>query len=315
MLPREEDMLPPDLLKPEEVRFRTIEVGRGTIQDVLEDNVVAASSVTYDMTFYNRSGFLEELNVYPGMEVKEGDILARLDTGSLEIDIRRQLIEVSRREMALEEVIRFGGSRFARRNAEFDLELAELTLQQMEDEFQKSSITAPIDGEVVFISDYKIGEFVPGRSIVMTIADPSYIHFEYTGSHIPRIKYGMEAEIIIGSQRIPAIVSMTPANAPLEEMQRYRNTIIFSVKNQDDLPDTVRRGSRHQFSIFIEEKLDTIIIPAGAMSTFMGQHYVQVLEDGMRTERDLDIGITTSTHVEVLGGLEEGEILIVGIER
>jgi len=48
---------------------------------------------------------------------------------------------------------------------------------------------------------------------------------------------------------------------------------------------------------------------------FMGQSFVHVLEDGIRTERDLDIGITTGTHAEVLSGLEEGELLIIGIER
>jgi len=311
----EEELLPPDLLKPEEVVFRTIEVERGTIQDILEDFVVAGSSVHYDMTFHNRSGFLAELDARPGQMVQAGDILARLDTGSLEIDIQRQQIMVEKLTLTLEEVTRTSGSRFSRRHAELDLEMAELYLTQLEDELEKSTIVAPVDGEVVFLNTYRIGEFVPGRSIVLTIADPAHIHFEYTGTQLSRIRQGMEAEIMIDSKNIAASVSMIPSNAPQEERDRLRNTVIFTANDLSDIPANVRIGSRYSFSIFIEEKNDVIIIPSTAMSNFLGQNFVQVLDNGMRTERDLDIGITTRTHVEVLAGLEEGEMLIIGTER
>ena len=315
MLPGEEDILPPDLLKPEEVVFQTIEVERGTIQDVLEDSVIAGSAVHYDMTFHDRSGFLAELSVRSGQEVNAGDVLARLDTGSLEIDIQLQNIEVEKRKLALDELTRLGSSRFARRNAELDLEMAELRLLQLEEELEKSTILAPVDGEIIFMSDYKVGEFVSGQSIVMIVADPTQVQFEYTGPQTARIRYGMDAHIIIDSQRIPARVSMTPNNAPAEERTRLRNTVIFSLNDLNDLPNNVRLGSRHHFNIFIEEKNDVVLVPVGAMSNFMGQRYVQVLENGMRTERDLEIGIVSRTHAEVLSGLEEGEILIIGIER
>jgi len=315
MLPREEELLPPDLLKPEEVVFRTIEVERGSIQDILEDFVIAGSSVHYDMTFHNRSGFLAELDVRAGQMVQAGDILARLDTGSLEIDIQRQQIMVEKLTLTLEEVTRTSSSSYTRRHAELDLEMAELLLTQLEDELEKSTIVAPVAGEVVFLNTYKIGEFVPGRSIILTIADPEHIHFEYNGTQLSRIRQGMEAEIVIDSKSIKASVSMIPSNAPQEERDRFRNTVIFTANNPSDIPTNVRIGSRYNFSIFIEEKTDVIIIPSTAMSNFLGQNFVQVLDNGMRTERDLDIGIVTRTHVEVLAGLEEGEMLIIGIER
>jgi len=193
--------------------------------------------------------------------------------------------------------------------------MAELTLEQLEDELAKSTIVAPVDGEIVFMGGYKIGEFVPGRSIVLTVADPNQIQFEYSGSQIARIRHGMEVDITVGTKNIPARVSMTPVNAPAEDRDRFRNTVIFSVNDPDDLPNNLKRGSRHKFRIFIEEKHDTIILPAGILSNFMGQNFVQVLEDGMRIERDVMTGIVTSTQVEILTGLNEGDLVIVGIER
>jgi len=315
LFPAEEDLLPPGLLQPEEVRFQTIEVERGSIQDILEGSVIAASAVHYEMTFHNRSGFLVELDVRLAQVVSEGDILARLDTDSLEMDISRQRLDVERRRLALEEVSTRGGNRFARRYAELDLEMAELVLQQLEDELAKSTIVAPVDGEVVFLGNFRIGEFVPGRSVVVIIADPSHIHFEYTGALSDRISHGMEVDLVVGTQNIPATVSMTQANAPAEERDRFRNTVIISANNPGDLPEGVRIGSRFNFSIFVEERQDTIIIPMSAISTFMGQRFAQVLEGGMRTERDLTLGITTTRYAEVLHGLDDGDLLIVGIER
>jgi len=315
MLPREEELLPPDLLQPEEVNFLTVEVGRGTIQDIIEDSLIAGSSVHYEMTFYNRSGYLAELDARPGQEVKAGDILAKLDTGSLEMDIQYRSIEVEKLRLTLEELVRTGSPRFSRRMAELDLKMAELMLQQLEDELAKSTIIAPVDGEVVFLSAYKIGEFVPGRSVVLTVADPSQVQFEYSGFLTNRIKHGMEAEIMIDSGSYAAKVSMIPANAPLEERDRYANTVVFTANDPESLPDNIKLGTRYRFSIFIEEKKDVIVIPRSAVSSFMGQDYVQILDNGMRTERDLDIGITSGTQMEVLSGLEEGELLIVGINK
>jgi len=316
-LPVEEDLLPPDLLRPEEIRFITMEVERGTIQHIIEDGgVIAQASINYALSFENRSGYLLEINAVLGGEVKKGDVLARLDTGSLETNIIRQQIEVEKRSLTLEEISRTGGSRFARRHAELDLELAMMTLAELEDDLLKATIIAPIDGEIVHIQrDLKIGGFIPERSIILTIADTTLFHFEYNGSYVNNIRHGMEAKLIIDSKSYPATVTMTPMNAPPEERDRYRNLIIFSLINPDDLPANIKSGSRHRFSIFVEEKQNTVIIPAGIMSTFIGQSYVQILEDGMRVERDVIPGIVTATHVEILNGLNEGDLLIVGIKR
>jgi len=314
-LPQEEDLLPFDLLQPADITFTTMQVERGSIQNILRDQSIAVSAVFYNMSFENRSGHLTEMNVNVGQEVKEGDVLARLDTGNLELDIRRQEIIVEKTELNRTEAGR-SGSWFAMRQAALDLELANLTLQQLKDEFEKASITAPHDGEVVFIADFRIGDFVPARRTVITIADPKQVQFEYNGHHSRVIRYGMEAEITLESNlTIPVRVSMTPHTAPTEERERYRDTVIFSAINQDDIPETIRLGRRYEFRIILEEKDNVIVLPRSVVSTFMGQYYVQILEDGMRMERDLVVGIVTDREIEVLSGLDENDEIITGIER
>jgi len=316
LLPQEEELLPFDLLQPADVTFITMQPERGTIQNILRDQATAISAVQYNMTFENRSGYLAEINVTFGSIVEEGDVLARLDTGNLELDIRRQEINIQKIELSIAEARRWGGQRYAIQQATLDLELANLTLEQLVNEYESASIIAPYAGEIVFLGDVRIGDFVSARRTVLILADPTQIMFEYSGQHARVLKYGMEADIDLDTGlTVPVKVSMTANEAPVEERDRYRDTIIFTPLDQNDIPESVRLGRRFQFNIILEEKDDVIILPRHAVSLFMNQYYVQILEDGMRMQRDLVVGIVTNQEVEVVRGLTEDDIIITGIER
>jgi macrolide-specific efflux system membrane fusion protein len=168
---------------------------------------------------------------------------------------------------------------------------------------------------IMFVSGFNIGDFIPGRTSMVTIVDPGYIQFEYTGEDARRIQYGMEAEVFIDDLPIRVKASVTFSTAPREDRERFRNTVVFTPVDPDDLPLSMRIGSRYEFSIVLDERTDVIVIPQDAASSFMGQYYVQVLEGGLRYERNIVVGLKSRTHMEVLNGLVEGETLILGIER
>ena len=315
LLPQEEDILQFDLLQPAEVEFTTIQVERGSITNILRDYSTATSATLHEMSFQNRSGYLAEVNVQSGDVVKEGDILAKLETGTLENDLQRHKLSMERLELNLTQARR-SGDRIAIRNAEIDLEIATITLNQLEEELEKTTIIAPFDGEIVFLNNLRIGQFIPSRHHMMTVADNTLIRFVYTGQHSMSIRYGMEAEIIIDANtNIPVTVTMTPHEVPIEELDRYRETIVFTPVNPGSIPPEVSLGRRYDFIITLQEKDDVIVVPRSAVSSFMGQFYVQILEDGMRVERDIVVGITTNREIEVISGLEENEVLITGTRR
>jgi hypothetical protein len=57
-------------------------------------------------------------------------------------------------------------------------------------------------------------------------------------------------------------------------------------------------------SYFDDQTLKTLI------KNYSGRNYVVLLEDGMRVERDVEIGLETGTDVEIVSGLEPGEQVI-----
>ena len=42
-----------------------------------------------------------------------------------------------------------------------------------------------------------------------------------------------------------------------------------------------------------------------------GRRYVNVLEDGVRVEKDVEIGLMTDTEAEIIKGIDEGDLVIV----
>ena len=64
--------------------------------------------------------------------------------------------------------------------------------------------------------------------------------------------------------------------------------------------------------IILSSKPNVLVVPAGAISQFQGQAIVRVLVNGQPQEREVEIGLTTPTQVEILNGLEEGETVITG---
>jgi len=315
IFPQEENLLAPDLLQPVEVDFITMEVELGSIQNIVSDSVLALSSEYHQLSFHNRAGYLEEFSVRSGQRVSEGDVLARLETDVIEMDIRRQNLTINLLELSLAEVrsVRHN-TRFPIRRAELELEMAMLTLEELEREYDRTSIIAPVDGVIMYTAPYSLGDFIPARTTVVSVADPEQIEFHYNGPRVRDVKLGMDVLINIDDTEVPARVTATPDSVPAEERERFQNLVVFSV-NPADLPATVDIGTRYPFTILIEEENDVIVIPVDVVSVFMGQYQVQVLEDGLRFNRDIVVGIVTRDYIEVVRGLEAGETLIVDVAR
>ena len=126
------------------------------------------------------SGRLVEIVVQPGQQVREGDVLARLDAAA-------ERIAVDRAELALDEA-RDTAARLQRlsgtatevqiREAERAVRSAELALAQAELDLRRRDITAPIDGVVGFVPA-NVGNQVTTSSEITRIDDRSVLLVEF----------------------------------------------------------------------------------------------------------------------------------------
>ena len=53
------------------------------------------------------------------------------------------------------------------------------------------------------------------------------------------------------------------------------------------------------------------MIPKYLVKTLSGQTYVQVYKDGVKTEVNIETGISNATEIQILSGLSEGDEVVV----
>lgn len=189
-----------------------------------------------------------------------------------------------------------------------ELMLAELKLAELQQDLEDSKLKAAVSGVVTYILDIKEGDMVDMYQNIITISDPNVLQLEYKGTNSPDFKLGQEVIVTIGDKTYTGEVVLTPASVPYEELDRYRDTVRIKVK---DLPAGVKHGDRAEIKLIREFSENAVIIPKRALRTFLGKDAVYVLDEGIRLERYVQKGVQSVNDVEIIEGLEAGEIVII----
>lgn len=308
LLPKEEEILAPPIMEPPEIEYKTIAVVRKDIEDAVRVTGYFVYAEQESVQFQTASGRLEEILVEYGEIVEEGQILARLVTENLELQIRQQQIRVRKLELNLERKKLTGADRFELEMANLDLELAQISLDQLVNRLETSLLRSPMDGEVVYITSANEGDYIDAYRTMFQIADRSKFYLSYSGSNLSEFRLGMEVTVLYEEEQYVGEVVMTPAQFPYDAPDSQRRQILFDVRG---LPDTVTKGDTARVELILARSEDTLVIPRSQVQRYMGRKYVYVLEDGVREERNIETGIENAIEVEVTAGLEEGELIVL----
>ncbi len=309
LFPKEEEVLAPPLVEPPEITYETTKVTRGVIEKKLTASGTFVSVEQSNMFFRHRGGRLKAVHVKVGDQVEKGQLIAELDSGDLENQIKQQEIHLKKAQTRLSQVRAYNGDKYERQMAQYDVELAKLTLENLKRELNESKLIADMTGNIVYV-DYNIreGDYINAYQPLIRIADPTQLQLAVTGSNITDFKLGMEADVTVNKNTYTGTVVMTPADMPLETPENLRNVVQIDVP---DLADDVKMGDNAQVSLILDRREDVIVVPRNLVRNYMGRKYILVFEDGLKKERDVEIGLETPTETEIVKGLEEGELIII----
>ncbi|MFY9175778.1 MAG: efflux RND transporter periplasmic adaptor subunit [Caldicoprobacterales bacterium] len=309
LFPEEEEVLAPPLIEPPEITYETEEVKKGVIEKKVSASGTFVSIEQTTMFFRNRGGRLKEIHVKEGEFVEKGQLIAELDSGDLENQVKMQEIHLKKAQTRLSQVKSYSDDKYERRMAQYDVDLAKLTLDNLKRELNECKLTADISGNVVYI-DHNVnqGDYVNAYHPLIRIADPTQLQLQVTGTNIGDFKLGMETEVTINKQTYTGKVVMTPAEVPIDVPDELREVVRIDVEN---IPEDVELGDTAQVNLILDRREDVIVIPRNLVRNYMGRKYVLVLENGLKVEKDVEVGLETPTQVEIKKGLEEGELLIV----
>ncbi|MFA5496427.1 MAG: efflux RND transporter periplasmic adaptor subunit [Porticoccaceae bacterium] len=194
-----------------------------------------------------------------------------------------------------------------------------------------TKITAPMDGTVVAILAEE-GQTVNANQSTPTIVklaklDIMTVEAEISEADVVKVRPGQQVYFtILGAPRKKyhaRLRTVEPAPSSIENEAGssaasgtsssaiYYNAL-FDVENPDGI---LRIDMTAQVSVILDSARNVLTIPAAALGTRGpdGGQVVSVLgSDGRREPRPITVGLTNNARSEVLGGLAEGEQVVIG---
>lgn len=168
-------------------------------------------------------------------------------------------------------------------------------------------VRAPISGQLSYLA------VTPGQQVSMgmsigQIKDLSQykVHTSLNEYYIDRITTGLPAKISYQDKTFPLSISRV---VPEVKERSFDVDLVFSGQN----PSNIRLGKSYRVQIELGKPERAIIIPRGDFYQHTGGKWIYRLSsDGKKaTKVEIEIGRQNPQHYEIVGGLNEGDRVIV----
>lgn len=337
-----EQPTPTPLPTPAAASKQTYTVKRGDITSQVQFSARIIPAVEEEL-YFRADGRVRTVYVRGGDQVTKDQVLADLIAlDKMEMQAKQQEITLRRSQINLEMAwLRQqlwatqtpnwdAGYDIKAKMQQYEVELAQMaydeTLLQSQDlttSIQDSQIISPIDGKVLSVSVLE-GSEVRAYSALITVGDDSQLEVgsELTSTQMQQLSEGMEAVIELpnrpGEKLTGKIRSLpypygtgggTQDSSTSTTGQKIDNTARIQLDNPDAVKG-FRLGELVQVTVLIESKQNVLWLPPQAVRSFEGRNFVVVQTDGLPSRVDVRLGIENEEAVEILEGVEEGQIII-----
>jgi HlyD family secretion protein len=148
---------------------------------------------------------------------------------------------------------------------------------------------------------------VTRNQVVMAVVDLSAFEIEaqVPESYADDLGLGMDAEVLVGNQRYPAaLVSVSP--------EIIQNQVTTRIRFAGGMPPGLRQNQRLTTRILMEEKKNVLTLQRGQFLDSGGSRIAYVLDDdNVAHRRSIEIGARSLAAVEIVKGLNEGEVVVI----
>jgi len=253
-------------------------------------------------------GRITAIYVHDGDKVTEGQVLARMEEResaaaleelkAKEIFLRKRYERM--RSLLAEESI----SRQEFDQAESEWLSAKALIDAATQRLRDRELIAPLGG-VVLRQDGEVGEVVKPEDTLFWVGSPRplRVEAEVDEEDIADIRTGQK--VLIQAEAFPdlditgEVSSLTPKGDPVRKTFRVRISV------PDEAP--LKVGMTVELNIVVTHRTSALLVPTAAVEN----DHVWVCIDGQARQRQVKIGVTGETNVEIIEGVSDGELVIV----
>jgi HlyD family secretion protein len=300
--------------------YTTEAVTRGNLaQTVSETGTIKTVNQT-DLSF-KISGRVTNLYADVGDTIKQGQLLARLDLGTLGAQLAQARSEVKVQQETLDNMVKHklltsstGDTRDAQRAR---LTQAKDGVSSVFSQIRDTYMYSPIDGVILKRNVDPFETTVANSPTpVFTVGNPGDLVIETNvpESDITKVKISQTANITFDAlspdQIFPGkVMEIDPASTVIQDVVYYRIKLKL-----DNLDPAIKAGMTANIDVHTAEAGNVLMIPLRAVQTEGTQKYVQVLTDEKTntvTRKNITTGLEGDEGmVEVASGLNVGDKVV-----
>ncbi|MCD6285160.1 MAG: efflux RND transporter periplasmic adaptor subunit [Anaerolineae bacterium] len=193
-----------------------------------------------------------------------------------------------------------------------------LSLERLTDQLNDARIVAPFTG-VVLQSSIMEGKQVQGYSTMMVLADPTELEVsaDLQDSEMSELAEGMSvvAEFVNRpGEEYAGVIRRLPypysGGGLSEAVDDEDKSTRITLEGIDPVEAGWVMGDRLRLTSELERSEGTLWLPPQAVRTFEGRSFVVIQEGSAQRRIDVRVGIRSDDRVEILDGLEEGQVII-----
>jgi len=296
----------------------TATVARGTYKTTVSATGTITPKREEDLTF-SSSGTVTRVAVSVGDKVKKGDLLATIDTTSLQAQLDAAEAQVTAAQTQLDEDSDASSTQQAADEA--SLASAESDLDEAQDALAAAKMRAPFDGTVSAVG-YEVGDQAgssdgatgdgSGSSPAITLISPRSLQVDanVSAADVSQLKKGMQVEITPtgGGDVVYGTVSEVGVIATASDSGAAQFPVTVDVTGK---PTGLYAGSTASLAITVKQATDVLAVNTQALHSEGDETFVYVIDGSKRTKRVVTVGQTYGMQTEVLTGLAEGDVVEV----
>jgi macrolide-specific efflux system membrane fusion protein len=265
---------------------------------------------------------IKEVYVKSGDTVEAGAVVAELDVADKQRELRRAKLEFRQEELKMIEILRKADEYEPEEleQLKVDFELKRTTLVELEETIANAKLTAPFDGSIVSLK-VKAGDTVQAYQPVAVLADLSelVVAADFSADDLNDVAPGMDAVVAISAagdhkgkvDRLPTAEEDENGGGNPNGEPEEDSVDKYLLVELETWPADVARGTPLSVTVITDRIDQAVVIPPAALRSYNGRSYVQVVDaEGNKAEVDVEVGMQTSTQVQILKGLEPGQKVV-----
>ncbi len=260
------------------------------------------------------AGALIAVRVQEGDAVRAGAVLARID----DREIRAQLVSAEAAFEVAESTFRRSERLFERQvitRAEYDRDRAAFAtaraqLEQLRARLDYATVQAPISG-MITEKHVEAGDIVSPQTRLFALADVDTMVVRVPVSELDVVELETGATVDFTLDAYPdrrfaaRIRRIFPAADPATRL------VPVEVALGAEAADFARPGFLARVRFALSARQGARLVPASAVVGDAGAPAVFVVRDGRALRRTVETGLTSEGRVEIVAGLEPGEVVVV----